>query len=88
MIRVFCSTNTCTMQAAQLCHAAQREAELRAQLAATPTTARIWHDNGVSVTALARLAGVAVTYAHCDLTTLETEYRRVEPVQAKGDRGE
>lgn len=50
--------------------------------------ARIWHDNGVSVTALARLAGVAVTYAHCDLTTLETEYRRVEPVQAKGDRGE
>ena len=34
MIRVFCSTNTCTMQAAQLCHAAQREAELRAQLAA------------------------------------------------------
>ena len=34
MIRVFCSTNTCTLQRAQLHHAAQREATLRAQLAA------------------------------------------------------
>ena len=33
-MRVFCSTNTCTLQAAQLHHAAQREAALRAQLAA------------------------------------------------------
>ena len=30
MIRVFCSTNTCTMQAAQLCHAAQQAATLAA----------------------------------------------------------
>ena len=34
MIRVFCTTNTCTLQRAQLHHAAQREATLRAQLAA------------------------------------------------------
>ena len=34
MLRVFCSTDTCTTQAAQLHHAAQREAALRAQLAA------------------------------------------------------
>ena len=33
-MRVFCSTGRCTVQAAQLCHAAQREAALRAQLAA------------------------------------------------------
>lgn len=33
-MRVFCSTNTCTLQRAQLHHAAQREATLRAQLAA------------------------------------------------------
>ena len=32
--RFFCSTNLCTYQAAQLCHAQQREAALRAQLAA------------------------------------------------------
>jgi hypothetical protein len=34
MIRLFCATNHCTAQAAELCHAAQREAALRAQLAA------------------------------------------------------
>ena len=33
-MRVFCSTGRCTVQAAQLCHAAQREATLAAQLAA------------------------------------------------------
>ena len=33
-MRVFCSTGRCTVQAAQLHHAAQREATLRAQLAA------------------------------------------------------
>ena len=33
-MRVFCSTGRCTVQAAQLCHAAQREATLTAQLAA------------------------------------------------------
>ena len=32
--RFFCSTDRCTLQAAQLHHAAQREAALRAQLAA------------------------------------------------------
>jgi hypothetical protein len=42
---------------------------------------RIWHDNGASVTARARLAGVRVVYAHVNLATLETEYRTVEPVQ-------
>ena len=34
MARFLCSTNTCTVQAAQLCHAAQQAATLAAQLAA------------------------------------------------------
>ena len=33
-MRVFCSTGRCTVQAAQLCHAAQQAATLAAQLAA------------------------------------------------------
>ena len=48
--------------------------------------ARIWHDNGATVTRLAREAGVTVTYVHCDLTTLTTEWRTVEPtIKTKGD---
>jgi hypothetical protein len=39
---------------------------------------RIWHDNGASVTARARAAGVKVTYAHVDLATLTTEFRTVD----------
>jgi len=34
MTRFFCSTGLCALQSAQLHHAAQRAAELRAQLAA------------------------------------------------------
>ena len=34
MTRFFCSTGLCALQSAQLHHAAQREATLRAQLAA------------------------------------------------------
>jgi len=39
---------------------------------------RIFTDNGATVTALARRAGVVVTFAHVNLTTLETEYRTVD----------
>ena len=34
MTRFFCSTGLCTLQQAQLCHAQQQNATLRAQLAA------------------------------------------------------
>ena len=34
MTRFFCSTGLCTLQSAQLCHAQQQNATLRAQLAA------------------------------------------------------
>ena len=34
MLRVLCTTNTCTLQRAQLCHAAQTIATLHAQVAA------------------------------------------------------
>lgn len=37
--------------------------------------APIWRDNGRTVAHLAQAAGVVVTYAHCDLTRLATEYR-------------
>ena len=40
--------------------------------------ARIFTDNGATVTRLAREAGVTVTFVHCDLTTLTTEWRVVE----------
>lgn len=40
--------------------------------------ARIWHDGGRIVTALARAAGVKVTYAHVDLTAQTTELRTVD----------
>ena len=39
---------------------------------------RIFTDNGATVTRLAREAGVTVTFVHCDLTTLTTEWRVVE----------
>ena len=38
----------------------------------------IWHDNGATVTRLAREAGVTVTFLHVNLTTLTTELRTVE----------
>jgi hypothetical protein len=53
-------------------------AEALAELRDSRDGARIWHDNGASVTARARLAGVRVVYAHVNLTTLATEYRTVE----------
>jgi len=40
--------------------------------------APIWTDNGATVTALARRAGVRVEYVHVDLRTLETTRRVVE----------
>ena len=40
--------------------------------------ARIWHDDGRTVTRLARAAGVTVTYVHCDLAALACDVRRVE----------
>ena len=40
--------------------------------------AHIFTDNGATVTRLAREAGVTVTFVHCDLTTLTTEWRVVE----------
>lgn len=40
--------------------------------------ARIWHDNGRTITALARAAGVKVTYVHVDLATPTTELRTVD----------
>lgn len=40
--------------------------------------ARIWHDGGRTITALARAAGVKVTYAHVDLATQTTEFRTVD----------
>ena len=51
-------------------------AQLRASRDDQP--ARIWHDNGRTVTRLARAAGVAVTFVHVDLTALACELRRVE----------
>ena len=41
--------------------------------------ARIFTDNGATVTRLAREAGVTVTFVHCDLSTGEVEYREVNP---------
>ena len=47
---------------------------------------RIFTDDGATVTRLAHAAGVTVTFVHCDLTTLTTEWRVVEPTnEAKGD---
>jgi hypothetical protein len=47
--------------------------------------APIWADNGAMVTRLAREAGVTVTFVHCDLTTLTTEWRVVEGKGANDD---
>ncbi len=44
--------------------------------------ARIFTDNGATVTRLARTAGVRVVYAHVDLTALTTEYRTVDAAPA------
>ena len=60
-------------------------AEALAELRESRDGARIWHDNGASVTARARLAGVTVTYAHVDLTALTTEYRTAGPVQKEAN---
>lgn len=43
--------------------------------------ARIFTDNGATVTRLARDAGVTVTYVHVNLSALTTELR---PVEGKG----
>jgi len=40
--------------------------------------ARIFTDDGATVTRLAREAGVTVTFLHVNLTTLTTELRTVE----------
>ena len=45
--------------------------------------ARIFTDNGATVTRLAREAGVTVTFLHVNLTTLTTELRTVE---GKGEK--
>ena len=47
--------------------------------------APIWADDGATVTALARRAGVTVTYVHVDLRTLETARRIVEGKGARDD---
>lgn len=60
-------------------------AEALAELRESRDGARIWHDNGASVTARARLANVTVTYAHVDLTALTTEYRTAGPVQKEAN---
>ena len=39
--------------------------------------APIWHDDGATVTRLARTARVVVTFATVDLTEMETIYRTV-----------
>ena len=39
---------------------------------------RIWHDDGETITRLARTARVRVEYVHVDLPTLTTERRIVE----------
>lgn len=41
--------------------------------------ARIWHDNGRTVTRLAQTAGAAVEYLHVDLAALTCERRTVTP---------
>ena len=43
--------------------------------------APIWDDNGRTVTQLAHLAGVQVTYVRVDLTQREWEYRTVEATE-------
>ena len=42
------------------------------------TPAAIWHDNGRTVTRLARTAGVRVVYVHVDLAAGTTEHRTVD----------
>ena len=47
--------------------------------------ARIFTDNGATVTRLAREAGVTVTFVHVDLSALTTEWRVVEGKGANDD---
>ena len=47
--------------------------------------ALIWHDNGATVTRLAREAGVTVTFVHVNLSALTTERRVVEGKGANDD---
>ena len=47
--------------------------------------APVWGDDGRSVRMLAEAAGVTVTFVHCDLTTLTTEWRVVEGKGANDD---
>ena len=47
--------------------------------------ARIFTDNGATVTRLAREAGVTVTFVHVDLSALTTERRVVEGEGANDD---
>ena len=63
-------------------------AEALAELRESRDGARIWHDNGASVTARARLAHTArvtVIFVHCDLSALTTERRVVEGKGANDD---
>ena len=46
----------------------------------------IWHDNGATVTRLAREAGVTVTFVHVNLSALTTERRVVEGKGANDER--
>lgn len=61
-------------------------AALRASASAV-ADAPIWHDNGRSVTRLARLAGVRVEYVHVDLAKQVSERRIVEPTNTTNERG-
>ena len=49
--------------------------------------ARIFHDHGRTVTALARLAGVRVEYVHVDMAKQTSERRIVEPTNTTNERG-
>lgn len=40
--------------------------------------APVWADGGRTITHLARVAGVRVTFAHCDLRELTTTYRTID----------
>lgn len=46
--------------------------------------APIWTDNGATITRLAALAGVQVTYLHCDLTAQRSERRTVGGTDGQG----
>lgn len=59
-------------------HSADTAMQMLLQSVHADHDAAIWHDNGRTVTRLARTAGVRVTFAHVDMAAGTVDYRTAD----------